>query len=136
MLLVPMRSEALGEQQFRNRVDRRDMEPGHEVHKDLSGMRTLLHRANAVIRIAHRRFVKRVIPVELHDNRLEQPLHWRKPRRGFRGRKTSGKAFPPRICMRTARLAGGHRAGTAPCRRTRRDRAASTPPHRLETLHK
>jgi protein gp37 len=34
-------------------------------------------------RIARRRFEKGVIPVELHENRLEQPLHWRKPRRVF-----------------------------------------------------
>lgn len=34
-------------------------------------------------RIARRRFVQGVIPVELHDNRLDQPLHWRKPRRVF-----------------------------------------------------
>lgn len=34
-------------------------------------------------RIAGRRFVRGVIPVELHDNRLDQPLHWRKPRRVF-----------------------------------------------------
>jgi protein gp37 len=34
-------------------------------------------------RIAGRRFVKGVIPVLLHENRLEQPLHWRTPRRVF-----------------------------------------------------
>src|SRR5438128_7945323 len=34
-------------------------------------------------RIAGRRFVKGVIPVIRHDDRLEQPLHWRKPRRVF-----------------------------------------------------
>jgi protein gp37 len=34
-------------------------------------------------RIAGRHFVKGVIPVTLHDDRLEHPLHWRKPRRVF-----------------------------------------------------
>jgi protein gp37 len=34
-------------------------------------------------RIAGRRFVRGVIPVRLHDDRLDQPLHWRKPRRVF-----------------------------------------------------
>jgi protein gp37 len=34
-------------------------------------------------RIAGRRFVKGVIPVVTHDVRLEQPLHWRTPRRVF-----------------------------------------------------
>src|SRR5438046_209046 len=34
-------------------------------------------------RIAGRRFVRGVIPVAIHDNRLDQPLHWRKPRRVF-----------------------------------------------------
>ena len=34
-------------------------------------------------RIAGRRFVKGVIPILQHENRLEQPLHWRQPRRVF-----------------------------------------------------
>ena len=34
-------------------------------------------------RIAGRTFVNGAIPLELHANRLEQPLHWRKPRRVF-----------------------------------------------------
>jgi protein gp37 len=34
-------------------------------------------------RIAGRRFVRGAIPVIQHDDRLEQPLHWRKPRRVF-----------------------------------------------------
>jgi protein gp37 len=34
-------------------------------------------------RINGRRFVKGVIPIQLHDERLDQPLHWRKPRRVF-----------------------------------------------------
>jgi protein gp37 len=32
-------------------------------------------------RISGRRFVHGTIPLELHDDRLEQPLHWRTPRR-------------------------------------------------------
>jgi protein gp37 len=34
-------------------------------------------------RINGRAFVKGAIPVQLHDNRIEQPLHWRRPRRVF-----------------------------------------------------
>jgi protein gp37 len=34
-------------------------------------------------RIAGRRFVRGVIPVTLHDDRLETPLRWRRPRRIF-----------------------------------------------------
>jgi protein gp37 len=34
-------------------------------------------------RIAGRRFVRGVIPTTLHENRLDQPLHWRTPRRVF-----------------------------------------------------
>lgn len=34
-------------------------------------------------RIAGRRFVKGAIPLVLHRDRLDQPLHWRKPRRVF-----------------------------------------------------
>jgi protein gp37 len=34
-------------------------------------------------RIAGRHFVRGAIPIAVHDNRLEQPLHWRKPRRVF-----------------------------------------------------
>ncbi len=34
-------------------------------------------------RIAGRRFVRGAIPVLLHDDRLDQPLHWRRPRRIF-----------------------------------------------------
>jgi protein gp37 len=34
-------------------------------------------------RIAGRRFVRGAIPVVMHDDRLDQPLHWRKPRRVF-----------------------------------------------------
>jgi len=34
-------------------------------------------------RIAGRRFVNGVIPVEFHEKRLDLPLHWRKPRRVF-----------------------------------------------------
>jgi protein gp37 len=34
-------------------------------------------------RIAGRRFVKGTIPLQHHDNRLDQPLHWRSPRRVF-----------------------------------------------------
>jgi protein gp37 len=34
-------------------------------------------------RIAGRRFERGHIPLLLHENRLEQPLHWRKPRRVF-----------------------------------------------------
>jgi protein gp37 len=34
-------------------------------------------------RIAGRTFEKGHIPLQLHENRLEQPLHWRKPRRVF-----------------------------------------------------
>src|SRR3972149_735218 len=34
-------------------------------------------------RMAGRRFVEGAIPVLLHPERLDQPLRWRKPRRGF-----------------------------------------------------
>jgi protein gp37 len=34
-------------------------------------------------RIAGRRFVNGAIPVKLHEDRLDQPLHWRKPRLVF-----------------------------------------------------
>src|SRR5438128_2220616 len=34
-------------------------------------------------RIAGRRFVHGAIPLQLHEDRLEQPLHWRTPRRIF-----------------------------------------------------
>jgi protein gp37 len=34
-------------------------------------------------RIAGRRFVRGEIPIIRHEDRLEQPLHWRKPRRVF-----------------------------------------------------
>src|SRR5262249_40882107 len=34
-------------------------------------------------RIAHRRFVRGAIPLIVHSDRLDQPLHWRKPRRVF-----------------------------------------------------
>ena len=34
-------------------------------------------------RIAGRRFERGVIPVTLHDDRVESPLHWRRPRRVF-----------------------------------------------------
>jgi protein gp37 len=34
-------------------------------------------------RIAGRTFVKGAIPVIMHDDRLDQPLHWRKPRKVF-----------------------------------------------------
>src|SRR5690606_3229296 len=34
-------------------------------------------------RMAGRKFVKGHIPIVFHENRLEQPLKWRKPRRVF-----------------------------------------------------
>ncbi len=39
------------------------------------------------MRMAGRKFVKGAIPVQLHPDRLEQPLHWRKPRRVSRKSK-------------------------------------------------
>ncbi len=37
----------------------------------------------AAFRIAGRKFIRGDIPLQLHENRLEQPLHWKKPRRVF-----------------------------------------------------
>src|SRR6185312_7832001 len=72
------------ERQVAHRMDGRDVEPCDRMHEDFAWVRAFYIERTPPFRVNHRRFdAKGCIPIQLHPDRLTQPLNWKRPRRVF-----------------------------------------------------